>query len=182
MIWRIVQLLGLRIAPKLKLILMNKKENSSTFMTAESFTSGDRFLFIPRQYPPRPLVVFLFLFMVTLARRSSALVWTQTLRPAAVAAATEASSFLMIVPFVLKKSEDWWGIVQCFRTVTCRRGNLAYLRIYPMGDTVVYQSKKKLSCNWSSTYGMYPIVTVDSFIFIVHNCEDWMQSQICSRM
>ena len=85
---------------------MNKKENSSTFMTAESFTSGDRLLFITRQYPPRPLVVFLFLFMVTLARRSSALVWTQTLRPAAVAAATEASSFLMIVPFVLKKSED----------------------------------------------------------------------------
>ena len=49
MIWRIVQLLGLRIAPKLKLIHMNKKENSSTFMTAESFTNGDRFLFITLQ-------------------------------------------------------------------------------------------------------------------------------------
>ena len=46
MIWRIVQLLGIRIAPKLKLILMNKKGNCSAFMTAESFTNGDRFLFI----------------------------------------------------------------------------------------------------------------------------------------
>ena len=46
MIWRIVQLLGPRIALKLKLILMNKKENRPTFMTAESFTNGDRFLFI----------------------------------------------------------------------------------------------------------------------------------------
>ena len=49
MIWRIVQLLGPRIALKLKLILMNKKENRPTFMTAESFTNGDRFLFITLQ-------------------------------------------------------------------------------------------------------------------------------------
>ena len=49
MIWRIVQFLGPRIALKLKLILMNKKENRPTFMTAESFTNGEPFLFITLQ-------------------------------------------------------------------------------------------------------------------------------------
>ena len=64
MIWRIVQLLGPRIALKLKLILMNKKENRPTFMTAESFTNGDRFLFITLKSSCRPRSVSKSLLVV----------------------------------------------------------------------------------------------------------------------
>ena len=45
-IWRIVQILGLRIAPKLKIILVNKKDNRSAFWAVESLMNEDRSLFI----------------------------------------------------------------------------------------------------------------------------------------